>query len=53
MKPATTQADRQVPLLFDCCRCAPAGQRRCLTCWRWQRHHLMVMQRRKAWRAAR
>ena len=47
MKPATTQADRQGPLLFDCCRCGPGRVMTCLTCWRWARHHRMVTVRRR------
>ena len=53
MKRTTTTATRVSPLLFDACRCGPAGARRCLTCWRWQRHYSLVTQRRKSWGAAR
>lgn len=51
----TTTASRvQVhPLLFDACRCGSAGRPRCLACWRWFKHYSAVMQRRKAWGAAR
>ena len=52
MKRTTTTA-RAHPLLFDACRCGPAGRLRCLACWRWFKHYNTVLQRRRAWGAAR
>ncbi len=49
----TTTPARVHPLLFDACRCGPAGRLRCLACWRWFKHYSTVMQRRRAWGAPR
>lgn len=47
-----TPPQRPHPLLFDACRCGPGWRMRCMVCLRWQRHGLMVEQRRHAWGAS-
>ena len=45
--PATTE--RAHLLLFAACTCLQSPRLRCLTCRRWQRHHGVVVERRRAW----
>ena len=45
--PSTATRQRPHPLLFDACRCGPAGRLRCLACLRWHRLYNTVLARRK------
>jgi hypothetical protein len=44
---------RAHPLLFSACTCSLSRGSLCLTCRRWHRHYVAVLQRLRAWGAAR